>query len=136
LDANGKRMGGPVPPDPAPQPEERIVYERSPQEIRVVVENQPRDNRYVEEYPEYIDDRYVMPEYPAYYPYSSSFYPVYPFFPKGHHGKGHHRTNDPNQPQWNFDYSKNRPLVQPRQRQTGPNVPGSRPSGTSRFKKS
>jgi hypothetical protein len=138
LDENGKRMGGPIPPDPAPQPEERIVYERAPQEIRVVVENQPsREDRYADEYPEYVDDRYTMPEYPAYYPYSSPYYPLYPYIPnRHHHGRGHHSSKDPNQAHWNFDYSKNRPLIQPRKGASGPRHSGSKPSGSSRFKKS
>jgi hypothetical protein len=135
LDENGKRMGGPVPPDPAPEPEARVVYDRPPQEIRIVVENQSsREARYEEEYPEYVDDRYSMPEFPAYYPYSSSYYPYYPYIPKSHHGKGNHPRKDPNQPHWNFDYGKNRPLLQQRQRRSAPSVPRSRPSGTSRFK--
>ena len=135
LDENGKRMGGPIPPDPAPQPEARVVYDRPPQEIRIVVENQSRrEARYEDEYPEYVDDKYSMPEFPAYYPYSTSFYPYYPYIPKGHHGRGNHLPKDPNQPHWNFDYGKNRPLVQQRPRQSAPSVPRSSSAATSRLK--
>ena len=135
LDENGKRMGGPIPPDPVPQQEARVVYERPPQEIRIVVEDQSRrGERYEGEYREYVDDRYRMPEFPAYYPYSAPFYPHYPFTSKRHHGKGNHRLKDPNQPNWNFDYGKNRPLVQPRQQRSAPSVSRSRPLGTSRLK--
>jgi hypothetical protein len=135
LDENGKRMGGPVPPDPGPEPEERVFYERPPQEIRVVVENRPaREDRYEEEYPEYVDDRYTMPAFPSYYPYSTPYYPYFPYIPKRHHGKGNHHLKDPNQPHWNFDYGKNLPLVQQPRSQSRRNIPGSKPSGSSRVK--
>lgn len=136
LDENGKRMGGPVPPDPAPQREDQAVYQppsAPPQEIRVVVENgSERRDPYEEEYPEYVDDRYTMPPFPSYYPYSSPYYPYYPLIPRQHHHKGKHFPKDPNQPNWNFDYSKNRPIVEPRRQQSGRTIPGSKPAGTAR----
>ncbi len=136
LDENGKRMGGEIPPDPEPAQQQAPVYEHPPQEIRVVVENDSRrDDRYEEDYPEYVDDRYTMPGFPSYYPYSTPYYPYYPYNPGHHHGQGYRPTKDPNQPDWNYDYSKNRPLVRPRQQPSSPTkIPGSKPQGVRAFK--
>ncbi|MCI0415554.1 hypothetical protein L0222_22495 [bacterium] len=130
LDEAGKRMGGEIPPDPEPQEQYVVRSEGRPaQEIRVVVEDSRRDRDYDEpDYPEYVDDRYVTPGYPLYSPY----YPIpsyYPHFPKG---KGHHHKRgsqiDPNQPNWNFDYSnanRQRPQHQP----SPSRIPSSKPQG-------
>jgi hypothetical protein len=134
LDESGKRMGGELPPDPEPPQEQPMArYERPPQEIRVVVEDPRREEDYAEpEYPEYVDDRYVMPGYPLYSPYFST--PYYPYYPKQHHNKGH-RFFDPNQPNWNYDYRKNHPAQRPMQRPSHPNkIQPSKPQGAKTFR--
>jgi hypothetical protein len=134
LDENGKRMGGEIPPDPAPAQAPEVVYERQPQEIRVVVENDSRyEDRYPVEYPEYVDDRYVMPGYPSYYPYPEAYVPYYPLIPNHHGRRGDHFPKDPNRAHWRVDYSKNRPLIQPRHRQTG-SKPASKSSPAKSFR--
>lgn len=139
LDENGKRIGGEVPPDSA-SPEPAIsAYEPPPQEIRVVVESASRRDPNERDYPyeeEYVDDRYVMPEWPSYYyPYSTPFYPYapyYPLYPNGrHHKKGHHQ-GDPGQPHWNYDYSKRGPLTRPQVQRQQPRASRPAHAGTSR----
>jgi hypothetical protein len=134
LDEKGKRMGGELPPDPEPQEQKVVRYERPPQEIRVVVEDSRRDDGYDEpDYPEYVDDQYVTPGFPLYSPYypSPSYYP---FFPQGHRQKGHHQKrghfpNNPGEVNWRYDYSKNRP--HPPQHQPAPptKIPSSKSQG-------
>ena len=130
LDEKGKRMGGELPPDPEPQEQQVVRYERPPQEIRVVVEDSRRDDGYREpDYPEYVDDQYVTPGYPLYSPY----YPIpsyYPHHPKGrHHGNRGHFPKNPGEVNWNYDYSRNRP--NPPQHQPAPptRVPSSKSQG-------
>jgi hypothetical protein len=126
IDEQGKRMGGEIPPQPEPEPEpqKQASYERSPQEIRVVVEDSryERETAY-EEPPEYVDDKYVMPPYPQYdsYYYSSPYIPYYqdPFLGHGRrYPRGARSTydlrNDLTQPNWNFNYrATHPPLVRP-----------------------
>jgi hypothetical protein len=136
LDEKGKRMGGELPPDPEPQEQQIVRYERPPQEIRVVVEDSRRDERYDEpDYPEYVDDPYITPGYPLYTPY----YPIpsyYPHFPKGHHkNRGHFRNhgffpNHSGEVNWRYDYRKaNRPHLPQHQPAPPTKIPSSKPQG-------
>jgi hypothetical protein len=120
LDENGKRMGGEVPPDLEPAPQQ-TQQKPIPQEVRVVVENpqpQPSSEYYPEqEYPEpeYVDDRYNPPSYyPPAYPYygAGSFYsPNYYEYPYQHNKN--YRPMDPNQPHWRYDLHLDHPRPQP-----------------------
>jgi hypothetical protein len=142
LDEKGKRMGGELPPDPEPQEQKVVRYERPPQEIRVVVEDSRRDNGYDEsDYPEYVDDPYITPGYPLYSPY----YPIpsyYPHFRKGHHkNRGPFRNdrffqndrffpNPPGEANWRYDYrNANRPNLPQHQPAPATKTPSSKPQG-------
>ena len=134
IDESGKRMGGEVPPDPAPaNPEAYGGAQQEPREIRVIVENDSRRPEYPEPYPEpyveeYVDDRYEMPPFPSYYPYSTGYYPSYtpyydPYFPgsffprdRNHSFDSRHRNPsfDPNQVYWRAHRGKNQSFTRPR----------------------
>jgi len=136
LDEKGKRMGGELPPDPEPQEQNIVRYERPPQEIRVVVEDSRRDDDYNQpDYPEYVDDPYITPGYPLYSPY----YPIpsyYPDFPKGHHkNRGHFRNdrffpNHSGEVNWRYDYrNANRRNLPQHKPAPATKIPSSKPQG-------
>ena len=126
MDEYGNRMGGEVPPDPEPVQQKQQAYEAPPKEIRVVLENEslgadryPDEYRDYPEYPEYVDDRYSMPEWPTYYPYGGGYYPYSPYyFPRhGRNGNFHQPGMIPD-PNWRYDYSKKGPLIRQQKQHT------------------
>jgi hypothetical protein len=138
LDKNGKRIGGEVMPEPEPAPQDQ---QKAPQEVRVIVENQPQQpnddySRPEPQYPDqdYVDDRYMPPS--AYPPDYLQYYPPYaPYYNPYQHYRPH-RQADPNQPNWNYDQHLDRPRPQPQQRpgkvSPGPKGQGTRPARITR----
>jgi len=112
-DQNGKRLGGELPPQPEPKPEERFAQYAYdiPREVHVVVEQEPQEREEPEPYPqeEYVNNGiplYGGGYYPSYY---SPFVPYCP--PRFPHRNNFHSFPNQNGP---GTIAIHRPLTNPR----------------------